>query len=102
MAVNVRPTGDHVLVRPDDESDEGSTASGIVIPDTAKDKPQRGTIEAIGTGRYNDHSGQRVPMDVTVGDKVMYAKYSGSEFKFEGTKYLILSEKDILAVLAKN
>ena len=75
------------------------TKSGIVIPDTAKEKPQEGIVEAVGTGRILD-SGQRVPMDLKVGDKVLYSKYAGNEFKPDDIEYLIVSEKDVLAVLA--
>jgi chaperonin GroES len=75
------------------------TKSGIVIPDTAKEKPQEGIVEAVGTGRILD-SGQRVPMELKVGDKVLYSKYAGSEFKPDDVEYLIVSEKDVLAVVA--
>jgi chaperonin GroES len=79
---------------------EEMTKSGIVLPDTAKEKPQEGTVEAVGNGRYNEQSGQRVPLDVKVGDRVLYAKYAGSEVKIDEEDYLVLSEKDILAVVA--
>ncbi len=75
------------------------TKSGIVIPDTAKEKPQEGIVEAVGTGRVLD-TGQRVPMELKVGDKVLYSKYAGSEFKPDEVEYLIVSEKDVLAVVA--
>ena len=79
---------------------EEMTKSGIVLPDTAKEKPQEGLVEAVGNGRFIEASGKREPVDVKVGDRVVYAKYSGSEIKLEETEYLILSEKDILAVVA--
>jgi chaperonin GroES len=94
--VNLQPLGDRVVVQP--SSREETTKSGIVIPDTAKEKPQRGTIIAVGAGRKDD-DGDRIPMDVEVGQEVLFAKYSGTEFKYEDEEYLILSEKDILAVV---
>jgi chaperonin GroES len=93
-AVKLQPLGDRVVVQPAER--EETTKSGIVIPDTAKEKPQRGSIIAVGKGRRDD-DGDRVPMDVSVGDTVLFAKYAGTEFKFEDEEYLILSEKDILA-----
>jgi chaperonin GroES len=93
-AVKLQPLGDRVVVQPAER--EETTKSGIVIPDTAKEKPQRGTIIAVGKGR-RDEDGDRIPMDVSVGDTVLFAKYAGTEFKFEDEEYLILSEKDILA-----
>jgi chaperonin GroES len=93
-AVKLQPLGDRVVVEP--ASREETTKSGIVIPDTAKEKPQRGTVIAVGAGRRDD-DGDRIPMDVQVGDSVLFAKYAGTEFKYEDEEYLILSEKDILA-----
>jgi chaperonin GroES len=93
-AVKLEPLGDRVVVQPADR--EETTRSGIVIPDTAKEKPQRGSVIAVGKGR-RDEDGDRIPMDVAVGDTVLFAKYAGTEFKFEEEEYLILSEKDILA-----
>ncbi len=93
-AVKLEPLGDRVVVQP--ASREETTRSGIVIPDTAKEKPQRGNVIAVGKGR-RDEDGDRIPMDVSVGDTVLFAKYAGTEFKFEEEEYLILSEKDILA-----
>jgi chaperonin GroES len=93
-AVKLQPLGDRVVVQPAER--EETTKSGIVIPDTAKEKPQRGTIIAVGQGRRDD-DGERITMDVSVGDTVLFAKYAGTEFKFEDEEYLILSEKDILA-----
>jgi chaperonin GroES len=95
-AVKLQPLGDRVVVQPAER--EETTKSGIVIPDTAKEKPQRGSVIAVGKGRRDD-DGERVPMDVSVGDTVLFAKYAGTEFKFEDEEYLILSEKDILAKL---
>ena len=93
-AVKLQPLGDRVVVQPAER--EETTKSGIVIPDTAKEKPQRGNVIAVGEGR-RDEDGDRIPMDVSVGDTVLFAKYAGTEFKFEDEEYLILSEKDILA-----
>ncbi len=95
--MNLKPLGDRVVLKPVDR--EEMTKSGIVIPDTAKEKPQEGIVEAVGTGRILD-SGQRVPMELKVGDKVLYSKYAGSEFKPDDVEYLIVSEKDVLAVVA--
>jgi chaperonin GroES len=100
VAVNLRPLADRVVVKPLER--EEVTKSGIVLPDTAKEKPQEGLVEAVGNGRYNEQSGQRVALDVAVGDRVIYAKYAGSEVKIDEQEYLILSEKDILAVVASN
>jgi len=98
MSLKLRPLADRVVVKPV-ERDE-MTKSGILLPDTAKEKPQEGIIEAVGNGRYNEQSG--VALDVKVGDRVMYAKYAGSEVKIDDVEYLILGEKDILAVVEKN
>jgi len=100
VAVNLRPLADRVVVKPLER--EEVTKSGIVLPDTAKEKPQEGLVEAVGNGRYNEQSGQRVALDVAVGDRVIYAKYAGSEVKIDEQDYLILSEKDILAIVASN
>ena len=100
MALKLRPLADRVVVKPL-ERDE-TTKSGIVLPDTAKEKPQEGLIEAVGNGKYNEQTGQRVALDVVVGDRVIYAKYSGSEIKIDEQDYLILSERDILAVVGSN
>lgn len=95
--MNLKPLGDRVIVSPNDE-DEQRTASGLVIPDTAKEKPQTGTILAVGPGDVND-DGDRVPMDVAPGDTVVYSKYAGTELKYEGEEYLILSSRDLLAIV---
>ncbi len=97
--MNLRPLGDRVVVKPVER--EEKTKSGIVLPDTAKEKPQEGMVEAIGTGRILDN-GTKIPMELKVGDKVLYAKYAGNEFKVEEQEYLIISEKDVLAVVATN
>jgi chaperonin GroES len=93
---NMRPLGDRVVIKPTPR--EEMTKSGIVLPDTAKEKPQEGSIVAAGPGRLTDE-GKREPMDVKKGDKVLYAKYAGTEFKIDGDEYLIVSQKDILAVV---
>jgi chaperonin GroES len=95
--MNLRPLGDRVVVKPVEK--EEKTKSGLYLPDTAKEKPQEGLVEAVGTGRILDN-GQKVPMELKVGDKVLYAKYAGNEFKIEDVEYLIISEKDVLAVVA--
>jgi chaperonin GroES len=95
-ATQLRPLGDRLVVRP--AGREEATKSGIVLPDTAKEKPQRGTVIAAGAGRRDD-DGERIPLDVVVGDQVLFAKYAGTEFKLDDEDLLILSEKDILAVL---
>ena len=95
-ATKLQPLADRVVVKP--AGREETTASGIVIPDTAKEKPQRGTIVAAGLGRRDD-DGDRIALDVKVGDVVLFAKYAGTEFKLEGEDLLIIAEKDILAVI---
>ena len=100
MAVKLRPLADRVVIKPLER--EEMTKSGIVLPDTVKEKPQEGLIEAVGNGRFNEQTGTRIELDVKVGDRVMYAKYAGSEIKIDEIDYLILSEKDILAVVVKN
>jgi chaperonin GroES len=92
----LRPLGDRVVIEPTPR--EEMTKSGIVLPDTAKEKPQEGTILAVGPGAF-DNDGKRVPIDVKTGDKVLYAKYAGTEFKVEGEELLIVSQKDILAIV---
>jgi len=100
VALKLRPLADRVVIKPVER--EEVTKSGIVLPDTAKEKPQEGIIEAVGNGRYNERTGERIKLDVAVGDRVMYAKYAGSEVKIDEVDYLILSEKDILAVVQSN
>ena len=94
--MKLQPLGDRVVVKSKDD-DEARTPSGLVIPDTAKEKPQLGEVLAVGPGAFED--GERVPMDVGVGDLVVYSKYGGTEVKFEGDEYLILSSRDLLAVI---
>lgn len=94
---NLDPLDDRVVVKPGEE--EQMTVSGIVIPDTAKEKPQEGDVVAVGPGRFED--GTRVPMDVNVGDRVLYSKYGGTEVKIEGEEHLVLSARDILAIVNK-
>jgi len=96
MSINLKPLGSRVVIEPL-ESEE-VTAGGIVLPDTAKEKPQKGTILAAGPGDRDDE-GKRIALDVKVGDVVLYAKYSGTEIKVDGKKLLILRESDILAIL---
>ena len=93
---SIKPLEDRILVRP--EEGEETTASGIVIPDTAKEKPQEGTVLAIGPGKRSD-SGELIPMDVKEGDRVIYSKYGGTEIRIEGEDLLILSARDVLAIL---
>jgi len=95
-ATKLTPLGDRVVVQPSER--EETTKSGIVIPDTAKEKPQRGTVIAVGEGRRDD-DGNRVPLDVEVGQEVLFAKYGGTEFKLDDEEYLILAERDILAIV---
>ena len=97
MSVSIKPLEDRVVVRTLEA--EQTTASGLVIPDTAKEKPQEGEVLAVGPGRIDD-SGNRVPLDVSVGDKVIYSKYGGTEVKYGGEEFLILSARDILAVVS--
>jgi chaperonin GroES len=93
----IRPLGDRVVVKPAER--EEKTKGGIFLPDTAsKERPMEGTILAVGEGRRDD-SGKLIPMNVTAGDKVLFAKYSGTEFKVDEVEYLILSEKDILGII---
>ena len=94
--MKLKPLGDRIVVKPKDEA-EARTASGLVIPDTAKEKPQLGEVLAVGPGDFQD--GERIPMDVKKGDLVFYSKYGGTEVKYEGEEYLILSARDVLAVL---
>ena len=96
MEKKIRPVGDRVVVKP--AAKEEVTKSGIVIPDTAKEKPQEGTVIAVGSGRLLDN-GDRAPIDVREGDRILFAKYGGTEFKFDGEEYLVLKENDILAVI---
>ncbi len=96
MSLKLKPLGNRVVVEPIEQ--EEVTAGGIVLPETAKEKPQKGTVLAIGPGD-RDEDGERIPLDVAVGDKVLYAKYSGTEIKVDGKKLLILRESDLLAIV---
>jgi chaperonin GroES len=93
--LNVRPLHDRILVRR--MAEEEKTAGGIIIPDTAKEKPQRGEVVATGKGRVTE-DGKTLPLEVKVGDKILFSKYSGTELKLEGTEYLMMREEDILGV----
>lgn len=98
MSVSIKPLEDRIVVKGIEA--QQTTASGLVIPDTAKEKPQEGEVVAVGPGRFNDDGDERVPMDVSVGDRVIYSKYGGTEIKHDGEEYLILSARDVLAILA--
>src|SRR5947208_16678910 len=98
MALNLKPLGDRVVVEPQER--EERTESGLYIPETAKEKPQQGTILAVGQGRRDDN-GKRIDMDVQQGQTVLYAKYAGTEIKIDGKKLLILKESDVLAIVEK-
>ncbi|TYL45236.1 co-chaperone GroES [Nocardioides sambongensis] len=98
MSINIKPLEDRIVVKPLDA--EQTTASGLVIPDTAKEKPQEGEVLAVGAGRWNEDGDERIPVDVAVGDKVIYSKYGGTEVKYSGQEYLILSARDVLAVIS--
>ena len=96
--MKLKPLGDRIVVQPKDE-DEARTASGLVIPDTAKEKPQLGEVLAVGPGNWNEDGDERIPLDVSVGDLVFYSKYGGTEVTYEGEDYLILASRDLLAVI---
>ena len=96
MALSLKPLGDRVVVEPIEQDDV--TSGGIMLPDTAKEKPQKGKILAAGPGNRND-AGERIALDVSVGDTVLYAKYAGTEIKLDGEKVLVLRESDILAIV---
>jgi chaperonin GroES len=97
MATKIRPLHDRLIVRRLEEQEQRSSG-GIIIPDTAKEKPQEGKVIAIGSGKVNDE-GKRLPLDVKVGDRILFGKYSGSDIKIDGEEHLILREEDVLAVL---
>ncbi len=99
MSVSIKPLEDRIVVEPLEA--EQTTASGLVIPDTAKEKPQEGKVLAVGPGRFDDEGEKRIPLDVKVGDTVLYSKYGGTEVKYNGQEYLILSARDVLAVIEK-
>ena len=96
--MKLQPLEDRIVVRPN--KSEETTASGLVIPDTAKEKPQEGEVVAVGPGRIDDN-GNRIPLDVAVGDRVIYSKYGGTEVKFGGDDLLVLSARDVLAVVVR-
>ena len=98
MSVNIKPLEDKIVVQASEA--EATTASGLVIPDTAKEKPQEGKVLAVGPGRF-DEDGARVPLDVAIGDIVIYSKYGGTEVKHNGEEYLVLSARDVLAIIEK-
>ncbi len=95
--MNLKPLGDRLVIKPLEQEEQ--TTSGIFLPETAKEKPQQGTVIAAGPGARKE-GGDRIAMDVSVNDKVLYAKYSGTTIKLDGTEYLILKESDVLAVVA--
>jgi chaperonin GroES len=97
VSVTIKPLEDRIVVKALDA--EQTTASGLVIPDTAKEKPQEGEVLAVGPGRFEE--GQRLPLDIAVGDRVIYSKYGGTEVKYDGQEYLILSARDVLAIVTK-
>jgi len=96
MALNLKPLGDRVVVKPLEQDER--TATGIVLPETAKEKPQKGEVLAVGAGA-RDESGKRIAMDVQVGDLVLFAKYAGTEIKVDSDKLLILKESDVIAII---
>ncbi|WP_419842677.1 co-chaperone GroES [Candidatus Poriferisodalis sp.] len=96
--MNLKPLEDRIVVRPSDA--EETTASGLVIPDTAKEKPQQGEVLAVGPGKRSDQSGEIIQMDVSIGDTVVYSKYGGTEITVAGEDLLILSARDVLAIVA--
>jgi chaperonin GroES len=95
MSISLQPLGDRLIVRAIDE--EPTTASGLVLPDTAKEKPQKGEVLAAGQGRWDEDGEKRIPLDVAVGDEVLYSKYGGTEIKVDGEELLVLRESDVLA-----
>jgi chaperonin GroES len=95
MSISLQPLGDRLIVRAIDE--EQTTASGLVLPDTAKEKPQKGEVLAAGEGRWDEDGEKRIPLDVAVGDQVLYSKYGGTEIKVDGEELLVLRESDVLA-----
>ena len=97
--MNLKPRDDRIVVRPNEA--EERTASGLVIPDTAKEKPQQGTVLAVGPGRWSDDEGKHFALDVKVGDTVLYSKYGGTEVSVQGEDLLILTSRDVLAIVAK-
>jgi len=99
MAIDLEPLGDRVIVKP--TAREEVSKGGVILPDTAKEKPQEGEVVAIGPGKLSEDGSKRIPMNVKVGDRVIFAKYSGTEWKYDDEEYLILRESDILAKKTK-
>ena len=99
MAVQIKPLEDRILVEVLDA--ETKTASGLVIPDTAKEKPQEGKVIAVGPGRFDEDGEKRIPMDIKTGDTVIFSKYGGTEVTYDGKDYLLLSARDVLAIVSK-
>ena len=97
--MNLKPLDDRIVVKPNEA--EQTTASGLVIPDTAKEKPQQGEVLAVGPGRWSDDKGAHAALDIKVGDTVLYSKYGGTEVKYSGEEFLILSARDVLAIIEK-
>jgi chaperonin GroES len=97
MSVSIKPLEDRIVIKSLEA--EQTTASGLVIPDTAKEKPQEGEVLAVGPGRWNEDGDERIPLDVKVGDRVIYSKYGGTEIKHGGEEYLIISARDVLAIV---
>ena len=97
--MNLKPLDDRIVVKPN--AAEASTGSGLVIPDTAKEKPQQGTVLAVGPGRWSDDEGQHFALEIKVGDTVLYSKYGGTELTHGGDDLLILSSRDVLAIVTK-
>ena len=97
--MKLKPLGDRLIVRAIEE--EETTASGLVLPDTAKEKPQKGEVIAVGDGRFDEDGEKRIPLDVSQGDTVLYSKYGGTEVKYSGEEFLILSARDVLAVIER-
>lgn len=97
--MNLKPLDDRIVVRPNEA--EERTASGFIIPDTAKEKPQQGVVLAVGPGRWSDDAGKHHPLDIKVGDTVLYSKYGGTEVTVESSDLLILSSRDVLAIVGK-
>ncbi|CAN5618885.1 co-chaperone GroES [soil metagenome] len=97
--MNLKPLDDRIVVKPNEA--EERTASGLVIPDTAKEKPQQGSVLAVGPGKRSDQSGELIPMDVKEGDTVLYSKYGGTEITVDGDDLLVLSARDVLAIVEK-
>ncbi len=95
--MNLKPLDDRIVVKPNEA--ETQTASGLVIPDTAKEKPQQGSVLAVGGGKRSDSTGEIIPLDITVGDTVLYSKYGGTEVTIDGDDLLVLSSRDVLAIV---